>query len=615
MPLKFPPNIKSFRDDLSKVALTEEDIRFIISRCLKSGANKAEIVRNWNLNLRTVYRWIDRSKKGIPLSPPDGPRPGLTEEDHADLRKFTVNKAGSGAGSTLDDVREKLVEKLSKNAAKHGQAFIKDISKRSVVRYANQAKVKGHSRETGYAARLEAEFEVKNCLSTCVLFHAILRFGLVIYLLVNYDATQFIISNYNAEKQTVMISEEYKPAKGAPPVKAPPQSKSSSLDYGIKWFCIAAGGGQHCPELVFLIADPSMAEGDFKYYEVKHLSAAATAGAKGYVCFTKTRGGNAQFFKWLNEGVVIPFIQMLKAQYGSDDSFVFLNMDGEAAQVNPYLDPEIRKAFDDLKVIIGKLAASCTALTQMCDAWKIFSSLKHWLGLTTRADAESNLGLKAALKEMLKQHEAATGHEFKADDKARIVLGLLKLKMVIELKFTVSLVKNSWAKVGFSEREGRLHFDIDTMLRQFNVRPTTFEYTNIMANLERACKIFLRKGRLTDLELRKLFCIVANKEALSVGAPEAERDALILSRQRCVLLMHDSVASRHLARIQDGKDKKIAKDELLLMGSHDTLLIEKARLAAVERARKAAVRVANQEKKKRKLEEAEAEEPDEQNKR
>ena len=149
------------------------------------------------------------------------------------------------------------------------------------------------------------------------MFSAILKFGLVIYLLVNYDATQFIISNYNAVKQTVMISEEYKPPKGSTPVKAPPQSKSSSLDYGIKWFCIAGGGGQQCPELVFLIADPNMDKDDFKFYDVKHLSGAATAGARGYVCFTKTRGGNEKFFKWLNTGVVLPFIEMLKDQFGT----------------------------------------------------------------------------------------------------------------------------------------------------------------------------------------------------------------------------------------------------------------------------------------------------------
>jgi len=45
----------------------------------------------------------------------------------------------------------------------------------------------------------------------------------------------------------------------------------------------------------FLIADDKMCDKDFDFYEVKGLGSTTTVTIKGYVVFTKTRGGNNQF--------------------------------------------------------------------------------------------------------------------------------------------------------------------------------------------------------------------------------------------------------------------------------------------------------------------------------
>ena len=144
------------------------------------------------------------------------------------------------------------------------------------------------------------------------------------------------------------------------------------------------------------------------------------------------------------------------------------------------------------------------------------------------------------------------------------------------------------------------------MLRQFNQKPTTSEYTNIRANLEPACVRFLRNRHLPDRSLRYFFNIVANKEAKAADAPPAERADLVLSRQRSVLLLNDTVASRYLARHEAADDKKKAAAETAVMAVHDIRSIERKVAANDEKRRRAEVRAGNQEAKKRRLEAVEA---------
>lgn len=64
----------------------------------------------------------------------------------------------------------------------------------------------------------------------------------------------------------------------------------------------------------------------------------------GYICFCKTRCGNAKFFRWFNTEVLIPYIALLReVSNAGDEDTVFIMCDGEAIQIYQYFDKEIKK--------------------------------------------------------------------------------------------------------------------------------------------------------------------------------------------------------------------------------------------------------------------------------
>jgi hypothetical protein len=72
-----------------------------------------------------------------------------------------------------------------------------------------------------------------------------------------------------------------------------------------------------------------------------------------------------------------------------------------------YFDDELLGLYNDLNVIPGKPAASTSVTAQACDAWKIFSTLKHYIGTTTKDDVAG----KASLKDLVHQRCVILSHK------------------------------------------------------------------------------------------------------------------------------------------------------------------------------------------------------------
>ena len=79
------------------------------------------------------------------------------------------------------------------------------------------------------------------------------------YLLANYDATAFkLTSEYTETKKKVLVVKE---VKNNMHTKVLPGTKSHTLNYFIKFFCIVTVACVLCPKLVLLTAAPQMVEG------------------------------------------------------------------------------------------------------------------------------------------------------------------------------------------------------------------------------------------------------------------------------------------------------------------------------------------------------------------
>ena len=63
--------------------------------------------------------------------------------------------------------------------------------------------------------------------------------------------------------------------------------------------------------LVLLVACKDMSDDAFEFVEINDLSHTATIGAKGYLCFTKTRAGNKSFYHWFFARVIVgPLVKL-----------------------------------------------------------------------------------------------------------------------------------------------------------------------------------------------------------------------------------------------------------------------------------------------------------------
>ena len=167
---------------------------------------------------------------------------------------------------------------------------------------------------------------------------------------------------------------------------------------------------------------------------------------------------------------MIPFLENLKAHYGELDDPCGCICDGECEQISPFFTPNLIEKFKTMKCVLGKLAASTTAVGQPCDAWKMFSTLHHCFDICTRQDAFAQISLKRAVVNMLKKHEEMMNRSMKSDLKARITMALLKAKIAVERAFTHSNFGHSWEICGIDQD---LTGDFLKIFQQYKIKDLT----------------------------------------------------------------------------------------------------------------------------------------------
>ena len=311
--------------------------------------------------------------------------------------------------------------------------------------------------------------------------------------------------------------------------------------------------GMLCQELVFVVADGRLKDDEFHVFPVAGLSSSNTDGAQGFIVFSQTRCPPKGFFVWLNKNVIFPFINRLQANYkGTGNSNCFVFCDGEADQIYPYFDEAMMHEMDRNDIIVGKLPASSTSITQPCDSWKLFSSCKACYRVIPPSEVECETGMNGNVADVLVAynrdvHKNASG----GPDKKRTTAAIVKAVIAIRRTMDAQIIKNSFKVVGVN---ANVSLNLTQMLHQFSVQYKTAEYYDIQANIVEGRKFFRKNGRITDKELYDTFDIV-KRLYKDQGTP---KDELALYRQRCVLLNHAGTVSRFEAVIQAKVDAELA---------------------------------------------------------
>jgi hypothetical protein len=175
------------------------------------------------------------------------------------------------------------------------------ISSSTVKRFIEKSALKKEKGQTISKARLR-ESNVRNMISMAVLNEASAS-NKPPQLVGNFDATQFIVTDTNQELLvTIKMNDDTSENEPLTLVE------DSTLSRGIKWMMLCNANG-NLGKSVFLVEDSSLKDGDFTKDCIRGLAPGTDPKSDGWLCFTKTRAGNNEFFKWYITEIMVSFVQ------------------------------------------------------------------------------------------------------------------------------------------------------------------------------------------------------------------------------------------------------------------------------------------------------------------
>lgn len=508
-------------------------------------------VKNWcsehKLSRNTYNNWNRIIQKGGKIQYTTGRPKLLGEKELKQLSDLCVEKRNNGSSLSFDKATEKIGELAEEKSNNCGKIMIQPMCKKTVIKYLDEADLSIKNAQNKTSARMQAENDVFSAVSTSLMWHYAFHYVNNSSLVLNFDATQYCIGAKTDEPTEVVVSmkNENENVGNVKPLSI--LNKNSDLCYFIKYFCICTLAGLICPQLVFVIADSSLNDDDCFTFKVDELSTSNDPYAYGYICVCKTRCGNEKLFMFLNEQVIIPFINLLRQKHNTTgNTNAFVTCDGEADQIYPYFNDNMKKLCDDNNIIVGKLAASTTAVSQACDAYKMFSATKARCKGMLEDEVNAMVSLKSNIQKMITQYETDSKRTFNAADKRRLVPGVIKCVLAITKSLNRSIVINSFKTIGISNNCVVNHAQI---FKQFNVKFTTEEFLDFQCRLENGLKAFRKYGRMNDNEMMK-YDVIFNR--MDHDDPP-NRDQLALYRERCVIITHKATVERF-------ENKKLQKE-------------------------------------------------------
>lgn len=241
MPLCWSTNIKSYQQDLSGCELQEDDRLYLVRRAVAPGSSVRSVAKRHCISYRTLNNWVRNHLEGKPLKVSVGAPLKIDKKHYLDLLNF-VNRRG--AAPSKDEFGCKVETLIKKTADDRGKGNYTPMGPRYADYLSKKVGIVNKIVDVGTSARLEAEVDTKNCVSTLCFFTAILKFVSSIHLLINYDFTQFHVSVSGGTKRKVCLDASRPALRGDKPIKAEQEKKSHELDIAIKWFAICNMAGQ-----------------------------------------------------------------------------------------------------------------------------------------------------------------------------------------------------------------------------------------------------------------------------------------------------------------------------------------------------------------------------------
>lgn len=294
-------------NDLYEECFNAEQKTYIAEQILSGNVGLAEIIKRYNMNYAksTVQHWVKTIRNQKKLFEIGGRPHSIDKEGKEAIVKW-VKTGGDTGNAMLSPTTRQLkgkimteVRETNKRKGDWGGCNTPDPKTvKRIMKEVQSVQVKGQ-RTTN--ARITASCDPRFFFTFAVMC-AVCCAGLDPKLILNWDATTFGVSKDDTDDLVYIKDEDFdnnKPVTG--------ESSGDTCLFVKLYHYHNAYGTIAAP--VFVCADSNLSEGAFEQYEVKGLSRHGGEGnGTGYLCFTKTRAANDEFYKWFNEKVIVPFI-------------------------------------------------------------------------------------------------------------------------------------------------------------------------------------------------------------------------------------------------------------------------------------------------------------------
>lgn len=304
-----------------------------------------------------------------------------------------------------------------------------------------------------------------------------------------------------------------------------------SLDMGIKRVHMGSVTSVALP-LIFLIAIDEQGAEDFEVFEVPGLTYFSSPETVGYLCFCKTRAGNAKFIEWFLISIVIGSIKS-SALFFKLNKASFVTCDGEPLFLEETCSQAVQTQLAASNIQLGKLPASCSGILQASDVSPLFRAAKKTLKSKLRKSfGGDNPVVEEAIMICLQQLEERYSISVGSTHKHKIAHGSIAVANALQ-----DVVRPRLIAQGFAD-SGQYPLDFTRLMKQCYSEITPALMATMLEATDACVAYFLEHGHVSEEQMTQSGIPIFDADR---GVP---RDQAVLHHQRAVLLTHAATRER-----------------------------------------------------------------------
>jgi hypothetical protein len=319
----------------------------------------------------------------------------------------------------------------------------------------------------------------------------------------------------------------------------------------VKWYFLGSAMGRSGP-VVLLVQSSHVPKDELIKIEVPSLSLSLDGG-QGYICFCSSRAGNARFFTWLFEEVVVPTVVKHRVGSKTESEEIFLSMDGEKIVLDALFAGNTSESIRLIELLginrinVGKVSASTSGVLQANDVGPVFRLLKAALA---RIMSNPNW-LEIIPNDLLDVIKAGVRSIVHADASKSVKDQIGRISQAVYLMFACmnKVLKPINIYSGFTwsgQSKDRKTFNFLTMMRRVRHR-TSFQLADInnwKSQVAAHANLTSLNGNLTEAAMDA--CNLPKVEGDSSSILHDER---LIFKQRGVWLNHPRILALYNAEM------------------------------------------------------------------